>query len=62
MTNFDRIKGMSVEEISAILENVLEADVCLNKNGNCYEDCVFRYFCDLNCGEAKEWLESEVEE
>ncbi len=60
MTNYEKIKKMSVDELSAVLETIIEADVCLNKNGNCYKDCVFRYFCDIERGEAKKWLEEEI--
>lgn len=51
MTNYDRIKQMSVKEMVAFLQNV-----------TCYTTCIYQKECqaDKNCNEGiKKWLESE---
>ena len=61
MTNFDRIKGMSVEELAEILDASTEADVCLNTSASC-DECMFARYCEIVIGQATKWLESEAEE
>ena len=57
MTNFEKIKGMSINELVYKLDKVF----------NCY-GCPIREFCDENkkntrCKSVwKQWLKSEVEE
>lgn len=55
MTNFDRIKAMSVEEMSDALMCPAEFDNRFNKD----KECLPHIPCN-KC--VKEWLESEVEE
>lgn len=54
MTNFDRIKAMSVEEMAEFLENMEygECYCCPYRNKVCPDTCKIGY---------KEFLESEVE-
>ena len=56
MTNFDRIKAMSIDEMARRLSsfNCNECTICafLSKSSCWEEDCI---------GGHKEWLESEVE-
>ncbi|MBR2388245.1 MAG: hypothetical protein IKB02_05700 [Clostridia bacterium] len=61
MTNFERIKGMSVEELAEILDVITKADVCLNPNASC-DECMFARYCEIGIGQAKKWLEMEAEE
>ena len=60
MTNFERIKTMSVDELAEILDNILENDICLIPNSFTWcTECKFSKFCDLSQGEAKKWLNEE---
>ena len=59
MTNFEKIKNMSLEELAHTMNDVIT---------NCYK-CPIRKFCYMddsrptNCtGEWKKWFENEVEE
>jgi hypothetical protein len=60
MTNFERIKAMSVDELAEFLEDFLESDVCIMHNTFtlCHE-CKYSSLCDLSRGEAKKWLNEE---
>lgn len=55
MTNYEKIKQMSVEEMAEWLKDALkECDVCVyGKQNICPETCVYG---------VKQWLEREVEE
>lgn len=60
MTNYEKIKNMSVEEMAEWLENILEGECRLcgcDEAENC-EMCLLT-FC---LAHRKLWLESEVEE
>lgn len=57
MTNFEKIKSMSVDELAEKLDDLFSCD-----------HCYFAEFCDENIegttctGVLKEWLESEAKE
>ncbi len=54
MTNFERIKNMSVEEMAAqIIETGLGCEYCKYDDYTCSNDCEFG---------VKKWLESEAED
>jgi hypothetical protein len=56
MTNFEKIKQMSVEDMALMLMCPAKYDTDFDKNkckGSGFENC---YYCTLH------WLESEVEE
>ena len=56
MTNYERIKAMSVEEMAEFLDDAIDKECfcCVYKHKNCYNiDCKTGY---------TEWLESEVTE
>ena len=54
MTNYEKIKQMSVEEMAFMLMCPAEYDLS-------FKDCEGKY--NRNCNECvKEWLEQEVEE
>ena len=56
MTNFERIKAMSVEEMASFLTEPTVCHFCARK-----EQCAkLPYFYCKNC--LTKWLESEVEE
>lgn len=60
MTNFERIKAMSVDELAEIMNVILESDVCLMPHSfTLCGECKFSKFCDLSQGEAKKWLNEE---
>jgi hypothetical protein len=62
MTNYDRIKNMSVEEMAQIIYDINEncTDFCaLTKNGHCNTFEYGEYPCTTG---IKKWLESEVTE
>lgn len=58
MTNFDRIKSMSVEKMAGFFEAIANCDRC-----SC-NDCVCYDVKNPNCplGYAKQWLLQEVSE
>lgn len=57
MTNFERIKGMSVEELAEFL---LEKNLKNTTEDTCKSaDCMFRHKSCKDC--FKEWLESECD-
>ncbi len=65
ITNFDRIKGMSVDEMAGFMQYVASgdfvADVCGSKC--CPEYSEINMTCSGNCKPAiAKWLESEVDE
>jgi hypothetical protein len=60
MTNFERIKAMSIDEFSEIFEAIAENDVCLMSGHQWCDTCKFAKFCDVPAGDVKKWLESEV--
>lgn len=58
MTNYERIKNMSVEEMEKFFKALSECDMC-----SC-DDCVCYSRTAQTCvtGYTREWLESEVTE
>ena len=63
MTNFERIKAMSVDELAEILEVIIEGDICLTPSEAIWcTECKFSKFCDLSQGEARKWLRKEYTE
>lgn len=63
MTNYDRIKNMSVEEMAIFLNKIA---TCCNHNGH-YNKQLFCKECPINCGNCSFgdfgcWLNSEVGE
>ena len=53
MTNYEKIKNLSIEEMADFM-NEMDLNPCGHCNGECeILSCIERY---------KEWLESEVEE
>lgn len=59
MTNFERLKSMSIDEFAEMLECIAEADICLNPNFAWCDKCKFSSFCDAPIGEIKQWLNTE---
>lgn len=58
MTNYEKIKGMSVEELAEFIHELNEH--CLAGMGLC--DCSGGKYCSDICkGKTKEWLESECD-
>lgn len=52
MTNYEKIKEMSIDEMAALLERECYLCVCYHEPGN----------CSLSCKEGvKKWLEAEAE-
>lgn len=51
MTNYDRIKAMSVEEMADLLDSFRQCSNCRRNGNNCFP--TFR---------TEEWLEQEVSE
>lgn len=61
MTNFERIKNMSVEKMAKLIDDVA---VCCFQNANC-ENCPIycsgaKGYCNISI--ISKWLKSEVEE
>lgn len=64
MTNYERIKKMTVEEMAEVLANEIDHGDCCTCPLDCHKftSDVFNDYID-GCKEAyKEWLESEVKE
>lgn len=59
MTNFERIKSMTIDELAETLEAIVENDVCLVNGHQWCDTCKFASFCDVQAGDVKKWLESE---
>lgn len=60
MTNYDRIKSMSVEEMAAFINHCENVPCqCCNYKGNLCGDGTDTEMCK---NEISEWLNSEVEE
>lgn len=57
MTNIEKIRAMSAEELAGWLEHITD---CCSSGGMCLE-CPFAFICNKEGG-LKNWLESEVEE
>lgn len=55
MTNYEKIKAMSIEELMCLIN-----DLTLNCYNNNCSNCIFKYDCTPS--DIEEWLESEVEE
>ena len=62
MTNFERIKGISVEELAEILDALAAEGCCIMPKISCCHDCFFCKWCENKNLSSKEWLESEAEE
>lgn len=53
MTNFEKIKAMSIDEMTVLLDT----------HGLCSDNTTIHDDCDANCDDCiKKWLESEVEQ
>lgn len=50
MTNYDRIKAMSIEEMAKLLDDFTACNHCLRRGNKC-----FPYY------DTKKWLEQKVE-
>lgn len=63
MTNADRIRSMSDEELAEILELLTKHDLCLNPSATSCDDCLLSSFCS-GCTEGDElyWLQQPAEE
>jgi hypothetical protein len=60
MTNFERIKAMSIEEMAELFDVLNENDICLKpKCKDCHE-CIYDEWCSNRHRKSIEWLESEV--
>ena len=60
MTNFERIKAISIDELAEICEAIAENDVCLMGGTHSCSECKFADFCDVPAGDMKKWLNREV--
>lgn len=63
MTNYERIKNMSIEQLANCISKFAQCDNCLaeefcNKINNCDIDNLVIMSCEQR---LKKWLESEVE-
>jgi hypothetical protein len=63
MTNFERIKAMSVEEMASYLAVIERSDNCINSRAMDCKDCPFNEICKLHSEkDCVEWLEREVQD
>ena len=62
MTNGDRIRAMSDEELAGILVLLTKHDLCLNPSATICDDCLLHSFCS-GCTEGDElyWLQQPAE-
>ena len=62
MTQFEKIKNMTIEEMTEAVLCIICADVCLNSAAPSCGDCMFSEMCDIKPeDDVRKWLESEVE-
>lgn len=63
MSNADRIRAMSDEELAGILALLTKHDLCLNPSATSCDDCLLHSFCS-GCTEGDElyWLQQPAEE
>lgn len=65
MTNFEKIKSMSINEMANIIFNGISSDpcdycdYCNNQSNGDYSYC---FDCTMNTDIIADWLESEAEE
>lgn len=61
MTNFERIKNMSVEELAKFIDNIAE---CCFKNAECENCPIYCSSDEIYCNSSiiSKWLKSEAEE
>lgn len=57
MTNYDRIKSMSIDEMLEFLNSVSRTGACAS---GYYVNCRDCPFMDTECNNLKSWLETEV--
>ena len=63
MTNADRIRAMSDEELAEVLSLLTKNDVCVNTSAVFCTGCPFDAFCsDCKEGNELEWLQQPAEE
>ena len=61
MTRFEKIKNMSLEEMTDAVLTLVCNDVCLNNYESNCDECIFYDLCQISPeDDVKEWLESEV--
>ena len=58
MTNYEKIKNMSAEEMAIFINDTVPCQVCAFEN----ESCVFEYMWRRCYEGIKKWLESEGED
>lgn len=61
MTNFEKIKQMSIDEMANIIFNGISSDpcdYCNNQSNGDYSHC---FYCTVNTDIIVDWLESEVD-
>ena len=62
MTRFEKIKNMSMEEITDAVLTLVCLNMCLDSDRNCCDGCIFYDLCQISPDDdVKEWLESEGE-
>ena len=63
MTNADKIRAMSDEELAEFIAVITKYDVCMNPSANGCEECLFCAFCsDCIEGQELEWLQQPAED
>lgn len=63
MTNFERIKAMTIEEMAIYLAIIARSDNCIDSRAMGCDDCIFNEICKLRSKkDCVKWLESEVQD
>ena len=60
MTNYERIKNMSVEEMAEFFDVIREQDICLNPKCEICAECFYDLWCSYPHKKSMVWLKSEV--
>lgn len=61
MTNYERIKAMSVDEMVELLDEITDACADIGGGYHC-ERCPIGKVCHCTCCDVRRWLESECDE
>lgn len=61
MTNFEKIKQMSIDEMASVIFNGISSDPCDYCNNQSNDDYSHCFDCTMNTDIIADWLESEVD-
>lgn len=60
MTNYERIKNMTIEEMAELFDVLNEQDICLKPNCKDCHNCFYDLWCSYRHKKSIEWLKGEA--